>query len=196
MTKTKHLDIGCGSAPRNPFNCDELYGVDIIEQKVGDFIYEQCNVVLERLPFKESTFDSVSAYDFLEHVPRFAIINSQTQFPFINFMNEAYRVLRPGGVFYAITPCYPRDEAFVDPTHINIITKKTHIYFTGPKPMGRMYGFTGSFKINRVKRIKPAQETTHKHKHFIYKLLKQIYYTIRYKKKSHLLWEFKAIKDE
>ncbi len=30
MNKTKHLDVGCGSSPRNPFACDELYGVDII----------------------------------------------------------------------------------------------------------------------------------------------------------------------
>ena len=32
----KHLDIGCGSNPRNPFSCDELYGVDIIKQEVSD----------------------------------------------------------------------------------------------------------------------------------------------------------------
>ena len=38
---TKHLDIGCGANPRNPFNCDELYGVDIIEQNTTDFNYEQ-----------------------------------------------------------------------------------------------------------------------------------------------------------
>ena len=37
---TKHLDIGCGSNPRNPFAYDELYGVDIIKQEVSDFIYE------------------------------------------------------------------------------------------------------------------------------------------------------------
>jgi len=189
---TKHLDIGCGSNARNPFTCDELYGVDIVKQEVSDFIYEQCNVVLEPLPFKESTFNSVSAYDLLEHIPRFAIINNQTTFPFILLMNEIYRVLKPGGMFYAITPCYPRDEAFIDPTHINIITNKTHTYFTSPQHMARMYGFTGSFEINKVKRIKPSQETTDKH--FILKFLKNIYYTIRYKKKSHLLWKFTASK--
>ena len=30
---TKHLDLGCGSNPRNPFACDELYGIDIIKQE-------------------------------------------------------------------------------------------------------------------------------------------------------------------
>jgi len=194
MNKKKHLDIGCGSNPRNPFDCEELYGVDILEQEMSDFNYQKCNVVLEKLPFDDSSFDSVSAYDFLEHIPRFAIIDNSTQFPFINFMNEAHRVLKPGGVFYAITPFYPREEAFVDPTHINIITKNTHHYFTAPKHSARMYGFKGDFEIMRVKTIKLSQET--KKYSYIMKILKNMLYTVLYKKKSHILWEFKAIKKD
>lgn len=192
MSSKKHLDIGCGSNPRNPFGHNELYGVDILDKEMADFNYQKCNVVLEKLPFDDSTFDSVSAYDFLEHIPRFAIINDNTQFPFINFMNEAHRVLKPGGVFYAITPFYPREEAFVDPTHINIITKNTHHYFTAPKHSARMYGFEGSFEIMRVKTIKLSQET--KKYSAVVKVLKNILYTILYKKKSHILWEFRAVK--
>jgi ubiquinone/menaquinone biosynthesis C-methylase UbiE len=192
MSSKKHLDIGCGSNPRNPFGHDELYGVDILDKEMADFNYQKCNVVLEKLPFDDSTFDSVSAYDFLEHIPRFAIINANTQFPFITFMNEAHRVLKPGGVFYAITPFYPREEAFVDPTHINIITKNTHHYFTAPKHSARMYGFEGSFEIMRVKTIKLSQET--KKYSAVVKFLKNILYTILYKKKSHILWEFRAVK--
>ena len=123
MKSTKHLDVGCGSKPRNPFNHEKLYGVDIIDQKVDSFNYQKCNIVLEGLPFEDSIFDSLSAYDFLEHIPRFAVIGNETKFPFINFMSEAHRVLKNGGIFYAMTPVYPRKEAFVDPTHINIITK-------------------------------------------------------------------------
>ena len=192
MNSKKHLDIGCGSNPRNPFGCGKLYGIDIIDYKTNDFNYKQCNVVLESLPFSDSTFDSISAYDFLEHIPRFAIINDTTQFPFINFMNDAYRVLKPGGVFYAITPFYPREEAFVDPTHINIITRKTHHYFTSPKHGAKIYGFKGNFEVIRVKRIKLSQET--KKYNFLIRLLKNAYYTIAYKKKSHILWEFRAVK--
>jgi len=192
---TKHLDVGCGSNPRNPFDFDELYGVDILQQSPKSFHYKQCNVIFEPLPFSDSTFDSVSAYDFLEHVPRTATINNQGVFPFIHVMNEMYRVLKPGGIFYAITPGYPRAEAFVDPTHVNFITNKTHTYFTYPKYKGRMYGFNGSFEIIRnVKWIKLTQETTKSSAAI--RFIKNILYTILYKKKSHLLWEFKAIKDE
>ena len=191
---TKHLDIGCGSKPRNPFKYDELHGVDIIEQSVSNFHYTKSDIVLNPLPFPTSTFDSISAYDFLEHIPRFAVINNQGQFPFINFMNEVHRALKPNGIFYAITPCYPREEAFVDPTHINIISRKTHTYFTMPSLGARVYGFNGKFDIIQVKRIKFSQGIDKDYSQFV-KIIKNIVYTIFYKKKSHILWEFKAIKD-
>jgi SAM-dependent methyltransferase len=194
MRKTKHLDIGCGRKPRNPFNYDELYGIDIIAQSTDNFNYTQSNVVLDPLPFNDSTFDSVSAYDFLEHIPRFAVINNRAQFPFINFMNEVYRVLKSDGIFYAITPCYPRAEAFVDPTHINFISRKTHTYFTTPNPGALVYGFNGKFDIIKVKRIKFSQGID-KNYSWIVKLIKNIVYTIYYTKKSHILWELKAVKN-
>ena len=195
MEHTSHLDIGCNSNPRNPYNADKLYGVDIIDLDTKEFSYQKCNLIFDSLPFPDSTFDSVSAYDFLEHVPRTATINNSGVFPFIHVMNEIYRVLKPGGMFHGITPGYPRSEAFVDPTHVNFITKKTHTYFTSPKYKARMYGFTGKFKIVRkVKWIKLTQETrTDK---WLLKILKNIFYTIYFIKKSHLIWEFKAVKNE
>ena len=192
---TKHLDIGCGSNPKNPFACDELHGIDIIDLDTKDFNYQKCNLIFDSLPFPDSTFDSVSAYDFLEHVPRTATINNTGVFPFIHVMNEIYRVLKPGGMFHGITPGFPRSEAFVDPTHVNFITKKTHTYFTSPKYKARMYGFKGKFKIVRkVKWIKLTQEA--RNDMWLLKTLKNIFYTIYFIKKYHLIWEFKAIKNE
>ncbi len=195
MEHMSHLDIGCNSNPRNPYNADKLYGVDIIDLDTKDFNYQKCNLIFNSLPFPDSTFDSVSAYDFLEHVPRVTTINNTGVFPFIHVMNEIYRVLKPGGKFLGITPGYPRSEAFVDPTHVNFITKKTHTYFTSPKYKARMYGFKGKFKIVRkVKWIKLTQET--RNDMWLLKNLKNIFYTIYFIKKSHLIWEFKAIKNK
>ena len=70
-----------------------------------------------------------------------------TVFPFIRLMNEVWRVLTPGGRFYALTPAYPHAEAFTDPTHVNIITDQTHTSFCSDPPLGRMYGFTGNFRV-------------------------------------------------
>jgi SAM-dependent methyltransferase len=195
MKHTSHLDIGCNSNPRNPFNASKLYGVDIIDLETSHFNYHKCNLVYDVLPFSDSSFESVSAYDFLQIVPRNAIINGVGVFPFIHVMNEIYRVLKPGGIFYAITPGYPRNEAFVDPTSVNFITKKTHTYFLSPKYKARMYGFNGKFKIVRkVKWIKLTQET--RNDRWLIKVLKNIFYTIYFIKKSHLIWEFQSLKDE
>jgi len=195
MEHTSHLDIGCNSNPRNPFNATELYGVDIIDLETNHFNYRKCNLIYEILPFSDSSFESVSAYDFLQIVPRNAIINGTGVFPFIHVMNEIYRVLKPGGIFYAITPGYPRNEAFVDPTSVNFITKKTHKYFLSPKYKAGMYGFKGKFKIVRkVKWIKLTQET--RNDRWLIKVLKNIFYTIYFIKKSHLIWEFQSLKDE
>ena len=195
MEHTSHLDIGCNSNPRNPFNATKLYGVDIIDLETNHFNYHKCNLIYDVLPFSDSSFESVSAYDFLQIVPRNAIINGTGVFPFIHVMNEIYRVLKPGGIFYAITPGYPRNEAFVDPTSVNFITKKTHTYFLSPKYKARMYGFQGKFKIVRkVKWIKLTQET--RSDRWLIKVLKNIFYTIYFIKKSHLIWEFQSLKDE
>ena len=193
MEYTSHLDIGCNSNPRNPFNASKLYGVDIIDLETSHFNYHKCNLIYDALPFSDSSFESVSAYDFLQIVPRNTIINGTGVFPFIHVMNEIYRVLKPGGIFYAITPGYPRNEAFVDPTSVNFITKKTHTYFLSPKYKARMYGFQGKFKIVRkVKWVKLTQETRNDRR--LIKVLKNIFYTIYFIKKSHLIWEFQAIK--
>ena len=195
MKHTSHLDIGCNSNPRNPFNATKLYGVDIIDLETNDFNYRKCNLILNTLPFTDSSFESVSAFDFLQIVPRIAIVENNGVFPFIHVMNEIYRVLKPGGIFYAITPGYPRSEVFVDPTSVNFITKKTHTYFISPKYKARMYGFKGEFKIVRkVKWIKLTQET--RNDRWLVKTLKNIFYTIYFIKKSHLIWEFQAIKRE
>ena len=53
-------------------------------------------------------------------------------------------------MFYALTPAWPHAEAFVDPTHVNIITEQTHEYFCGNEPLGRMYGFNGRFEARRT----------------------------------------------
>lgn len=189
---TDHLDIGCGKRPRNPYARDAVWGVDISESAASEHSnIKLCNVALDPIPFEDAFFDSVSAYDFLEHLPRMLISDGRTRFPFVEFMNEVWRVLKPGGLFYAVTPAYPRQEAFVDPTHVNVITEKTHEYFTSPHYLARMYGFEGHFIVSRVRWVRlmrdyePYSPTLEQRfKRFKDKIKGRM---------AHLMWEFEKV---
>jgi SAM-dependent methyltransferase len=161
---TLTVDLGCGFTPRNPFKADRAIGIDA--HCSGDNILN-CWVGFEPIPLEESTAEFVTAYDFLEHIPRFAIKDIPFN-PFIDTMSEVWRVLKPGGIFFARTPAYPSAAAFQDPTHVNIITDQTVSYFAsrpcpdgsfidqwGP-PLGKRYGFKGEFTL-----IKQWWDTTH-----------------------------------
>ncbi|MEP7056488.1 MAG: methyltransferase domain-containing protein [Caldimonas sp.] len=147
---TRHLDLGCGPTPRNPYRRDEAHGIDIALPAGLDARYfRSANLSVEPIPHADASFDSVSAFDFLEHVPR--VLGTPdgrgTRFPFVELMGEIHRVLKPGGRFYAVTPAFPRPEAFHDPTHVNYITDGTWAYFCGAEPPARMYGFGGRFEM-------------------------------------------------
>ena len=121
-----HLDFGAGNVPRNPFQCSKLFTLDIND----DSKYENHYIIKKgaRLPFADDFFDSVSAYDVLEHLSR-EIVNGQNEFIF--YMNEICRVLKPKGFAVFIFPSIPNSEVFSDPTHTNFITKNTINYFVG-----------------------------------------------------------------
>ncbi len=60
----------------------------------------------------------------------------------MHLMNEMYRVLQAGGLFFAQTPADPCKEAFP-------------IYFFGPS-MGKLYGFSGSFTLVAQEWCRPS----------------------------------------
>ena len=67
----KHLDLGCGDHARNPYEVSELFGVDLsLVTGEPDEYFKLCNLVCEPIPFGDSYFNSVSAFDVIEHIPR------------------------------------------------------------------------------------------------------------------------------
>lgn len=191
----RHLDLGCGTKPRNPYRRRELMGVDISPfLKPGEVEIRCANLAIDKIPFPDNHFDSVSAYDFLEHIPRVmpTADGRATRFPFIELMDEIWRVLTPNGSFYAQTPAFPHPTAFQDPTHVNIITDQSHTYFCRPELMARGYGYKGDFETIRVVRIIPE---------FEYEPIDPDWHRRRRLRRrrrrgdaSHLIWELRAKK--
>ena len=147
ISSSRHLDIGCGPMARNPFKADELFGADISSKLPSNLHQDNFfnTSALIKIPTSDSYFDSISCFDFIEHLDR----SVEGANAFIVFMNEASRILRVGGVLLAVTPAFPSPTAFQDPTHVNIITERTIEYFLGSMTESRTldYGILGGFEL-------------------------------------------------
>ena len=92
------LDFGCGTGfiihlVRDLF--DQVHGVDITAAMMEQVDTRSGNVFLheslaESTPFESERFDFATAYSFMDHL-----------FDYADFLKEAYRVLKPGGIFYS-----------------------------------------------------------------------------------------------
>ena len=149
------VDLGCGRYPRNPLRAGKLVGVDIFQAgpSIGQISYEYRKAVPgEPIPILDNEADCVTAFDFLEHIPRWdRSLDGRISNPFIEIMNEIYRALKPNGIFIALTPCFPSPAAFGDPTHVNHISEGTYEYFAKHNFANSLgYGFKGRFEVISV----------------------------------------------
>lgn len=140
------LDLGCGNNPQNPFQLPNLLGIDLSSDNVNVI---NADISTDPIPFPNQTIGVITAFHFIEHIPRVSY-RENCRFPFINLMNEIYRTLKVGGLFLSVTPAFPFQACFSDPTHVNSITEKTFKYYfasTRPNssPMASIYGFNGNF---------------------------------------------------
>jgi len=96
--RRKVIDFGCGTGFMIHLMHDlfeEVHGVDITQDMMKQVDLSSGNVILhesraENTPFNSDVFDFATAYSFMDHLS-----NYQT------FLEEAYRVLKKGGVFYS-----------------------------------------------------------------------------------------------
>ncbi|MDC1131819.1 class I SAM-dependent methyltransferase [Gammaproteobacteria bacterium] len=145
------LDLGCGNNPKNPFNAKKVYGLDLFDNK--DLNIQFCKLGFVKLPFDDNHFDYITAFDLIEHIPRYYENCPEGNTPFIFLMNEIWRVLKNEGIFLSHTPIYPFPEVFQDPTHNNFLTSDTFkIYFSDQKNLlATSYGIKSNFKILKDK---------------------------------------------
>lgn len=146
------VDLGCGNRRSIEPGVDQYIGVD--KRTIGAITDKVCNIGFEPLPFDDDSIDIVTAYDFLEHVPFQVYVQKdagmETKSPMVFLFNEIYRILKPLGIFYMQTPCYPDQKIFQDPTHVSVWTPETLHYFTGDYYGTHTdYGHTSRFEIMR-----------------------------------------------
>ena len=113
----KVLDIGCGYGWFENYciklRAEEVEGVEISESDLKtarDYIKNK-NVNFSvasalKLPFENNYFDTVVAWEVIEHIPK----NTEKK-----MFNEVHRVLKENGIFYLSTPSSAVLSKYLDP---------------------------------------------------------------------------------
>ena len=113
------LDIACGNNLQKGF-----IGIDIVGKPDS-----QAEIVHDLLtspwPLEDNSVDETFCSHFLEHIPK----GDSYHAPIYQFMDELYRVLKPGGLARFISPYYTSVRAFQDPTHHQFISEPLFNYF-------------------------------------------------------------------
>lgn len=96
------LDLGCGTGfflQRRQANCEAL-GIDLSPEALSYCHRRQIRSVARadaaRLPFGDESFDIVTAFDLIEHLPDDRAL-----------VGEIRRILKPGGYLMATVPAHP-----------------------------------------------------------------------------------------
>lgn len=141
------LDLGSGAHPREGFTPVDREKVTC-ETVVCDLVSG------DRWPWADSSVDELSSSHFIEHIPADEVwcVRSQQgsvvgyqKDRLLWFFDEAFRVIKPGGLFHLTWPALKSTDAFRDPTHRRFIPLEMLHYLSteGRAAMGlQHYGAT------------------------------------------------------
>lgn len=135
-TELIKLDLACGQNPKPGF-----FGVDLHADGM-----ERVDLCKLPWPWATDSVDELHCSHFLEHVPArmfedcdFRLLgasgNEETLARFSGkdllccMMDEAWRVLKHGGVFNIVVPNARNNRAFQDPTHRRFFVAESFLYY-------------------------------------------------------------------
>lgn len=95
------LDLGCGSQKKPGF-----YGIDLISFPNVDLVFDLAKE--GSWPFQSDSIEEAHSSHFIEHLDALERVH---------FVNELWRVLKPGAKCTIITPHWSSCRAYGDPTH-------------------------------------------------------------------------------
>ena len=119
------LDIGCGANKQGP----TWVGIDFQALPGVDLVHD-----LMQFPWpleSESVLVAVASH-VVEHIPPHNL-------GFVRWMDEVWRVMRPGGEFAITTPHGWSAGYLQDPTHCNPCNENTWLYFAKAHPFWGFY---------------------------------------------------------
>ena len=137
------LNLGCSDRHIAGYvNVDRVHPAELIAN------------LAERWPWEDSSVDEIVAHDIIEHLPDKILT-----------MNEAYRVLKHGGLFKVIVPTTDGPGAFQDPTHVSYWHRNSFWYYTHGdahrERFGKGYGIEARFIVKHENLVRGMAGIVH-----------------------------------
>ena len=147
------LDIGCNIGMFMKASRSRGFAVTGVEVNAGCAVYGRENFgldirscSLEGADFPPETFDVVTVFDVLEHVPDPRA-----------FLSAAGRVLKPGGLLVVQSPNFNSFMAWLLKGNWNWLTPPDHLYHFTPGALESLLGAHG-FSVREVRTWEPAAD--------------------------------------
>lgn len=131
----RQLNLGCSDRAINGY-----WNVDLVPGPQVNQVVD----LSQDWPWEDNSASVILADDIIEHLP-----------DKIHTMNEAWRVLIPGGEFRIFVPTTDGRGAFQDPTHVSYWNRNSFFYYTEGVPehtrFAASYGIKCTFRVSSEK---------------------------------------------
>lgn len=115
---------------------------DIVELPGIDHVF---NVMHFPWPYEDNSADEIKAKDLIEHLPTHT---NEYENSLLKFLEECYRILKPGGLLWIQTPGWDASFLWIDPTHVRGYDIRSMDFFDPETDFGRATGFYSHVKFH------------------------------------------------
>jgi len=136
-----NVSLGCGDT-KTP----DCVNVDFRKTEAVDVLHD---LRVFPWPFKDNEFDNAIATDIVEHM-----------IDVIPFIDECWRIVKPGGKLFLRTTYFRSEQAYRDPTHHHYFTLDSFDYFDPSTDTGQKYSWYTERKWEVFRRAIDGQELT------------------------------------
>lgn len=121
LINQSRIDLACGDNKIPGF-----FGIDIAKTESVDHVMN-----LQQYPWdiESESADEINCSHYIEHIPHDINNPNDKRDGLIQFMDECYRILKPGGKLLLSAPYYTSMRAYGDPTHTRYMADFSFLYY-------------------------------------------------------------------